>query len=235
MLASGEACQDDNADKYANPKTNQSNTAPPSATNNTDDAANKPAPPAVKPTQQQSPDANTTTNHDTVAEQLKTPAPLHMAGGPFQHAEVLNMHSVRQTLNDYQPHQNCETKTLRALITRRGHKQFAIWCNCGNKPKRGTWIPHRIVTQHAHSKGLTIDDIPTQVDNTCNHCNGTGCNTCETEPCERCGSFQHLEIHHWAPWHLFNDADKWPTSTLCRTCHKTWHSTVTPQMQHHTS
>lgn len=64
MSASGEACQADNADKSANPKTNQSNTAPQSATNNTDDAANKPALPAVKHTQQQSPDANTTTNHD---------------------------------------------------------------------------------------------------------------------------------------------------------------------------
>jgi hypothetical protein len=164
-----------------------------------------------------------------------TPAPLHMAGGPVQHVEVLNMNSVRHALAEYQPHEPCHTKALRAIITRRGHKQFAIWCNCEPTPQRGTFIPHRIVKQHVHTKGLTVDDIPVHHINACDGCNGTGCATCQTQPCARCGTFQHLELHHWAPQHLFHDADMWPTSLLCRTCHQHWHRTVTPNMNHRTT
>jgi hypothetical protein len=47
--------------------------------------------------------------------------------------------------------------------------------------------------------------------------------------CEHCGA-SGTERHHWAPWHLFSDADRWPTSELCRKCHREWHRTVTPNM-----
>jgi hypothetical protein len=40
--------------------------------------------------------------------------------------------------------------------------------------------------------------------------------------CERCGH-PEVELHHWAPRALFDDADKWPTAHLCRTCHRRWH------------
>lgn len=51
------------------------------------------------------------------------------------------------------------------------------------------------------------------------------------KPCEVCGSTGQTELHHWAPFHLFGDeADKWPTSLLCRPCHVRWHQTVTPNM-----
>jgi len=89
VSASGEAHQADNDAKSATPppakNKNRSNTAHPSATNNTDDATNQPANNAVKHTAVPPNNAKTETNHDTVVEQLKTPAPLHMAGGPFQH------------------------------------------------------------------------------------------------------------------------------------------------------
>ncbi|WP_425518228.1 HNH endonuclease [Nitratireductor kimnyeongensis] len=49
-------------------------------------------------------------------------------------------------------------------------------------------------------------------------------------PCERCGSTEGTEVHHWAPWHLFDDADEWPTSNLCKSCHTRWHRIVTPNM-----
>ena len=49
--------------------------------------------------------------------------------------------------------------------------------------------------------------------------------------CERCGAYTHVENHHWAPRYLFGDAcDEWPTSQLCRACHKEWHDAVTPNM-----
>jgi len=56
-------------------------------------------------------------------------------------------------------------------------------------------------------------------------------NYAERSPdCDRCGSSDGTELHHWAPRHLFEDAHQWPTSYLCRSCHTQWHSTVTPNM-----
>jgi hypothetical protein len=49
-------------------------------------------------------------------------------------------------------------------------------------------------------------------------------------PCERCGSINGSEVHHWAPSHLFDDSDRWPTSHLCLRCHRLWHAMVTPHM-----
>lgn len=49
-------------------------------------------------------------------------------------------------------------------------------------------------------------------------------------PCEVCGRVGPVELHHWAPRHLFKDADSWPTSHLCGPCHLRWHATVTPDM-----
>jgi hypothetical protein len=49
-------------------------------------------------------------------------------------------------------------------------------------------------------------------------------------PCERCGSTRGCELHHWAPRHLFDDADDWPMSYLCPRCHREWHKIVTPNM-----
>jgi hypothetical protein len=48
--------------------------------------------------------------------------------------------------------------------------------------------------------------------------------------CERCGDASGIEVHHWAPRHLFRDADLWPTANLCRDCHQLWHRVVTPNM-----
>lgn len=44
--------------------------------------------------------------------------------------------------------------------------------------------------------------------------------------CARCGRTDAVEIHHWAPWHLFQDADDWPKSPLCPDCHRLWHVTT---------
>jgi hypothetical protein len=57
----------------------------------------------------------------------------------------------------------------------------------------------------------------------------------EVEPehdgkCEKCGAVGPVERHHWAPWHLFADANSWPTSLLCGPCHRRWHQVVTPNM-----
>lgn len=43
--------------------------------------------------------------------------------------------------------------------------------------------------------------------------------------CARCGNLG-AELHHWAPSAIFNDADLWPMSPLCRECHTTWHAAM---------
>ena len=41
--------------------------------------------------------------------------------------------------------------------------------------------------------------------------------------CERCGHHGPVELHHWAPRSIFEDADEWPVSDLCGVCHRRWH------------
>lgn len=45
----------------------------------------------------------------------------------------------------------------------------------------------------------------------------------DVPPCERCGSREGCELHHYAPWSLFDDAEAWATGYLCRPCHEEWH------------
>jgi hypothetical protein len=52
----------------------------------------------------------------------------------------------------------------------------------------------------------------------------------DADPCERCGSREGTEYHHWMPHHLSDDADSWPGANLCKKCHKEWHDIVTPEM-----
>ena len=52
----------------------------------------------------------------------------------------------------------------------------------------------------------------------------------DQKECAHCGKFGPVECHHWAPRHLFADADQWPQSYLCGPCHKLWHATMTPRM-----
>lgn len=41
--------------------------------------------------------------------------------------------------------------------------------------------------------------------------------------CERCHAIGPVELHHWAPISLFDDAWDWPMSELCVDCHRRWH------------
>lgn len=93
-----------------------------------------------------------------------------------------------------------------------GAVQYKAYClECGGK---GTDLAYSLIA------GLDEERIPVLT-----HHNVT--------PCERCGSEEGSEVHHWAPFHLFDDADKWPTSHLCKACHSLWHSIVTPNMSSH--
>jgi hypothetical protein len=46
-------------------------------------------------------------------------------------------------------------------------------------------------------------------------------------PCARCGEWRcGVELHHWAPVALFEDAHQWPSCWLCVKCHLRWHKTM---------
>jgi len=81
--------------------------------------------------------------------------------------------------------------------------------------------------KHADYTPEQIASMPIYRVNTCWSCKGAGCQHCT---CAHCGSQDGTELHHWAPRHLFDDSDRWPTSPLCRDCHRLWHATVTPNM-----
>src|SRR5262245_43535156 len=44
------------------------------------------------------------------------------------------------------------------------------------------------------------------------------------DPCARCGKRDGVELHHWAPFTRFTDAEEWPKSPLCVRCHQLWHT-----------
>lgn len=48
----------------------------------------------------------------------------------------------------------------------------------------------------------------------------------DSSVCERCGSLEGVEYHHYAPRNVFPDANKWATGYLCVACHREWHQTM---------
>lgn len=49
--------------------------------------------------------------------------------------------------------------------------------------------------------------------------------TTKNPPCIVCGELG-TELHHWAPRHIFDDADLWPKNYLCRSHHGEWHRKI---------
>lgn len=105
-----------------------------------------------------------------------------------------------------------ETAALGKVKCANGSIQYKAYClECGG---RGANFPYSQI------EGLNEDRIPLITEH-------------DIIPCERCGSAEGSEVHHWAPSYLFEDSHDWPKSYLCRACHLEWHSIVTPQMSSH--
>ena len=110
------------------------------------------------------------------------------------------------------------------------------WRDCGRSPRWAVWLVEITANgkEIAHLKclrcgqlqrtigarklGIDASSAPLYRDNR------------NDDACERCGSTDGVELHHWAPWYLFADAHQWPTSYLCPPCHQYWHRIVTPNM-----
>lgn len=104
------------------------------------------------------------------------------------------------------------------LIQRDGRITVVLVCACSKKIKA-------LRAAHERDRELVV-----YRDNRCERCHGVGCDECHGDPCARCGSFDHVEWHHWAPQALFEDAEDWPMAQLCRSCHTLWHQRVTPHL-----
>jgi hypothetical protein len=108
------------------------------------------------------------------------------------------------------------------LITRNRTRQFHIlWCQRMFHDNNGNLY-------YVHKEGpialtrLTKDEIA--------NARILKINAPKYSICERCDGETFCEEHHWAPQRLFEDANFWPTSTLCKECHRLWHRTVNRRM-----
>ena len=119
----------------------------------------------------------------------------------------------------------CQRTTLAVLHVRQavnGGRHFVWVCSeCSRmNPScdRQLFVPRRVVEQWLTQK--QIDALPViEVHD-------------ERTRCEVCGE-PDVELHHWAPKHLFGErSEQWPSCYLCKTCHKVWHDSVTPNMCH---
>ncbi|RAK26359.1 hypothetical protein C7374_11444 [Falsochrobactrum ovis] len=127
-------------------------------------------------------------------------------------ARITDLPYNRRPRHAYSCPRRGDTATLGKVKCANGTIQYKAFCaECGG---RGAPFSHQ---EMAH-----LDDtrIPVIIDH-------------PSVPCERCGSTNGVEEHHWAPWHLFDDAHNWPTSFLCMSCHQDWHAKVTPNMNSH--
>ena len=91
-------------------------------------------------------------------------------------------------------HKDAETRIVRG-ITSSGHTVvFVQCCRCGRRAVPGALKQKGLSRQYIESLPIAFDNHE------------------ETPPCERCGSTDGTEWHHWAPRSVFGDeCNEWPT------------------------
>lgn len=98
------------------------------------------------------------------------------------------------------------------VIVSSGAKAVRARClSCGNPPTRND-------PSYAQ-KNFKIDELPIISTD----------NFDKSYPCVVCGKLG-TEWHHFAPRHLFDNADDWPAASLCLEHHHEWHNKLTPKM-----
>jgi len=111
------------------------------------------------------------------------------------------------------PHHNTR---IAKQIAANGAEQCFIQCvDCGaNVTEAKTGKPGSFLRKPANSAALPVVNDYREAAPVCEVCGAVG-----------------VELHHWAPVHLFGiEAHNWPTAYLCPQCHALWHTRVTPGM-----
>lgn len=107
----------------------------------------------------------------------------------------------------------CNSGQVQRVKNRIGNGSFQVWdmCLTCGKNARGSaiYIPQK-------QMGTLLTDIPLFTDY-----------TLTAPPCIICGSREGTENHHFAPRHIFEDAEQWPQGNLCTKHHKEWHTKIT--------
>ena len=120
----------------------------------------------------------------------------------------------------------CESEDLKIGITntQSGSTIYPVYCNqCGDVSNK--YIKKHVALEYAITNG-PLEYVET---NTAKWMKEKQ----RQIKCEVC-DINEGELHHWAPQYLFQDADSWPKSYLCRACHRKWHDLVTPNMSNKT-
>lgn len=105
---------------------------------------------------------------------------------------------------------HCRSRNVSRVKNRIASGAFQIFDLCGNcgENARGSaiYIPHK-------QAGIALEAIPLHKDY-----------TLTAPPCIVCGSRDGTDNHHFAPRHIFQDAEKWPQGALCNFHHREWHT-----------
>jgi hypothetical protein len=115
----------------------------------------------------------------------------------------------------------CATETLFTLhrqVFINGSDHFLWICECGKKnpDDKVLFISRSKVEQHLSTND--IDEVPVLMPDL--YCR-----------CAVCGD-RAVEMHHWMPRGISNDADSWPKDYLCKKHHDLWHRLVTPNLKY---
>lgn len=147
--------------------------------------------------------------HNLATASVATTTADHMLDIAPYTASIDDLEWHRRPQHKYSCSDSGKIVALGKVKCSNGSMQYKAYClECGGK---GTAFPFSQIA------GLDDSKIPFISEH-------------KAMPCERCGNTDGSEVHHWAPWHLFEDAAEWPTSHLCKSCHAKWHAKVTPDM-----
>lgn len=105
-------------------------------------------------------------------------------------------------------------------ISRNGTIHVSLRCYYCNASS--DWIKHDTLREEY---GIEPEEAEIWNDNLC-ACGGGGCQDCQPGPCDMCGSYLRVELHHYWPKALYVNAEDGPTGLLCRVHHIEWHRKV---------
>ena len=113
----------------------------------------------------------------------------------------------------------CELRRWQVWRGDKSTDQYAWMCrtclNYAHQKPRGIWISAKKLLR----AGVDLNSLPFVSEVFID---------IDAQECARCRAVGPTDRHHWAPVALFADADSWPKSNLCRSCHMEWHRRVTP-------
>ena len=112
---------------------------------------------------------------------------------------------------------HCQKRAIRRMkkrISNGAYQVIDVCLNCGQNARgNNIYIPHL-------QAGFPLEEIPLWQDL-----------IQDSPPCYVCKRREGTELHHFAPRHIFEDAEDWPKEYLCKDCHARWHIALAAHIQ----